>query len=87
MPSDKFLGFNAEKSVDYAENKLDYAEIQQLTKLIIKPFELMYHTTGKWKALRTLTHSLSSLKECCYAYHFCNFIAEYPPIYMLLIEE
>ena len=63
MPSDRFLGFNAEKSVDYAENKLDYAEIQQLTKLIIKPFELMYHTTGKWKALRTLTHSLSSLKN------------------------
>lgn len=54
MPSDRFLGFNAEKSVDYAENKLDYAEIQQLTKLIIKPFELMYHTTGNGKHFELL---------------------------------
>ena len=49
--------------VNYAENKLDYADkFQQLSKLN-KTFQ-MYWTTVKRKALQSLTHNLSSLIEC-----------------------
>jgi len=46
----------------HVENTLDYVEISIVNKIDNKAFP-MYQTTVKWKALQSLTYSVSSLME------------------------
>ena len=57
-----FLGGKCKKSVDYAENTVDYVEILIANQIDNKAFS-MYQTAVKQQALQSFTHTLSSFIE------------------------